>query len=339
MRRSKSSIYIIILITVLFNSCKTSDFKDEFQWSIEMSAPKYYPVGGAKVDFGNAGNSSLTNFDNGWKRPYGIVVGEKYKKLPKEVFISYASAVENLVYEGTVPLPYEKIKKLFEKHCKNRGKESGKFLVGMAPGGWIRVWVYFYMEDKITDEIEIIKTKLQGKEDPTMGEDFLNKNSDYWSKYKYYWEHFGIPLEVWEENEKEYDIHFNFYHPNPNYDISFQYSSKDGTRDYGGHEDRILINAKLPADLVIFWRNNTNDSIGYDTHILLPKKFTEIVENKKTKSIEMQLEIEKNNEYGVLYLVTSNQKEKILRFKNEKVKGVKGLGQSDFSEKVEYFMK
>ncbi|QHI36735.1 hypothetical protein IMCC3317_21050 [Kordia antarctica] len=337
MTRSKCSIYITILISILFTSCQNSDSKDRFQWEAAMCAPKYYPIGGAKVNFGNAGNSSLTNFDNGWGRSYGAVSSaEKYKKLPKEVFVSYASAVENLVYEGTVPLPYEKIKQLFGKYCKNKETARGKIMVGMAPGGWIRVWVYFFTEDGITGKIEILKYQLEGKEDLTMGEGFRDKTSDYWAKYRLYWKHFGIPLETWAENEKEYDIYFNFNEPNPNYHIGYQYTSRDGTFEFGGDIRRVT--SQLPADLVIYWRNNANDSIGYDTHVLLPKNFTKRVRKKKTNSVELQLEIEKNNEYGVLYLITNGDKEKVLRFKSKMKSRNLAVGDSDFSEEVEYFM-
>jgi hypothetical protein len=340
--RNKNSIYIIILISILLISCQNSDTKntkDRFQWEAAMCAPKYYPIGGARVDFGNAGNSSLTNFDNGWGHPYGAVSSaERYKKLPKEVFISYASAVENLVYEGTVPLPYEKIKKLFEKYCKNKKTESGIIMAGMAPGGWVHVWVYFHVEDLeigINNKIEITKYQLKGKEDLTMGEGFQDKTSDYWAKYRQYWGHFGIPLEAWAENEKEYNIYFNFNKPNPDNDIGYQYTSRDGTFRFGG--DVSHVTSQLPSDLVLGWWSKDN-SVFYDTHVLLPKNFTQIVENKKTNTIEIQLEIEEDDQYGILYLITDDQKEKIVRFKNKKVKEVKGLGKSDFSEDVEYFM-
>jgi hypothetical protein len=50
------------------------------------------------------------------------------------------------------------------------------------------------------------------------------------------------------------------------------------------------------------------------------------------------LEIENNQEYGVLYLITKNSKDKILRFKNETA--INGsLGDSNFCENIEYFIK
>ena len=89
---------------------------------------------------------------------------------------------------------------------------------------------------------------------------------------------------------------------------------------------------------MIYWRNNANDSIGYDTHILMSKKLTELVKKKKKASIEIRLEIEKNSEYGILYLITGGDKKKILRFKSKMKSRNLALGNSNFSEEVEYFM-
>jgi hypothetical protein len=51
----------MIFLSTLLSSCQ----KNKYPWESGISAPKYYPVGDAKIDFGNAGHGSLTNFDNG----------------------------------------------------------------------------------------------------------------------------------------------------------------------------------------------------------------------------------------------------------------------------------
>lgn len=335
--------YILLLITATLTSCiekpKTID-ADRYDWNAGFSAPKYYPVGGAKVSFGNAGCSSLTNFDNGWGDSYGTFSdAERFKKLPRTLTVDYASAVENLVYQGTVQLPYEKIEKLFKKHIKNKETGKGYLIVGLAPGGWIRVWAYFSITGGgVIHNIEIMKAQVKGHKDPTIGEDFTNKKSEYWTKYKYYWNHFGIPLEAWATTEKEYNLFFNFEAPNPDNGVSYQYSSLDGTLGPRG-KTTDLLKQKLPADLVIAWSIEKNNSlIGYDTHILMPKNFSKIVESKKTDNLEILLEIEKNQEYGILYLVTNNRKEKILKFKNIVDAGETGLGYSDFTKDITYYM-
>jgi hypothetical protein len=335
----KFTYLFLTLLTFFLTSCQYDGIpKDRFNWDAAYSAPKYYPIGGARVDFGNAGMSSITNFDNGWGDNYGAVSSaEKYKKLPTEVFITYVSAVENMTFEGTVTLPYKKIEKLFNQYIKNKKTESAKLLVGMAPGGWIRVWAYFHTDNGVTDNIEILKTQLKGFVDPSINEEFTNKNDPYWEKWNTYWNHFGIPYEVWENNEKEYNLFFNFFNPNPDYEIIYQYSSKDGTIEWGIHHENKHQKLKLPADLILKWWNK-NDTISYDTHVFLPNNFSKHVERKKTKDLELTLEIEKNEEYGVLYLITNGNKEKILRFKNKFSKSFT-VGDSDFSKEVECFIK
>jgi hypothetical protein len=237
-------------------------------------------------------------------------------------------------------LPYEKIEKLFKKYIKDKEMGSGVLIVGLAPGGWIRVWVYFNLvgKDNIRN-IEIMTAQVKGHEDPTMGEGFKNKNDPYWEKHNYYWNHFGIPLEAWATTEKEYNLFFNFEAPNPDNGVSFQYSSLDGTLGPRGKTTDSL-KQKLPADLVLSWCTKKNDSlIGYDTHILMPKNFTKIVESKKTNNVEILLEIKKNKEYGVLYLITNNKKERILKFKNIIDTGETCLGCSDFTKEITYYMK
>ncbi|MGE4513591.1 MAG: hypothetical protein AB7E26_07245 [Chryseobacterium sp.] len=51
----------MIFLSTLLSSCQ----KNKYPWEPGISAPKYYPVGYVKIDFGNAGHGSLTNFDNG----------------------------------------------------------------------------------------------------------------------------------------------------------------------------------------------------------------------------------------------------------------------------------
>ena len=154
--------WTLMISLSLLQSCN----KNKYCWEPGISAPSYYPVGGVKVDFGNAGHGSLTNFDNGWGDTYGAVVGEKWKDVPKEVFISYCNATDNLVYEGKVLLPQEKIRDLFNQYNLDNEDNLGHLVLGMAPGGWIRVWfqfsVGFVNEGGKLLQIEVAKAKLKG---------------------------------------------------------------------------------------------------------------------------------------------------------------------------------
>lgn len=339
-----NSQIIILIMSVCFCliSCSNKNKipEDNFQWEAGISSPKYYPIGGVKVNLEYSANGSLTNFDNGWGYSYsGVVTGDKYKQLPKSAHVEYGSAVDNLIYEGTISLPYDKILELFKKYCKDKEKDSAELIVGMAPGGWIRVWAHFSTMNNGShiDKIEVAKTQLKGKKDLTINPEFINKTEPYWDKYKTYWQHFGIPLEAWAENEKNYDICFTFDKSNINFIVnSAFYSSLDGTVYFNITNDEKTKNIKLPADMVLAW-STKKDTISYDTHVLMPKNFSKFIESKKTKNIEIILEIEKNGQFGILYVITNNKKEKILRLKNDK-RTKQGLGESNICNNVEYFI-
>ncbi|SIQ95945.1 hypothetical protein [Chryseobacterium sp. RU33C] len=49
--------WTLMISLSLLQSCN----KNKYCWEPGISAPSYYPVGGVKVDFGNAGHGSLTN--------------------------------------------------------------------------------------------------------------------------------------------------------------------------------------------------------------------------------------------------------------------------------------
>lgn len=332
---------LVVILCLLLNSCRDKikpKPNNKFWWEAGISAPKYYPIAG-NVDFVNcAGNGSNVSFDNGWGFSYGsIVSGEKFKNLPKEVYIKYYSIVDAKDYKGTVALPYNKILALFNKYCKDKVNDKGLLTVGMAPGGWIRVWADFSGGKNGIVLIEIAKAQLKQYDSGYKRDIVINDKS--WEEYYTYWQHFGIPYDAWAENEKTYDIYFNFNKPNPKYEVTdVLYSSLDGTIYYNIVNKDVMKNRKLPADLVIAW-GNKKDTLYNQAHLLMPKNFTKTVATKKTSKVEIILEIEDNDKYGVLYLITNNKKEKILRFKNLQTQNDKGLGECDFTTEVEYYLK
>jgi hypothetical protein len=190
----------------LLQSCN----KKKYIWEAGISAPKYYPVAG-NVDFGNAGNGSNTSIAPGWGQSYGAVVGEKWKDVPKEVYIDYYSVVDGKGFKGKVLLPQEKIRDLFNEYNLDDEDNLGHLVVGMAPGGWIRVW--FQALDEKADEyvnLEVAKGHLNGYKDETVGAGLKTKDFKTWGNTYSYWQHHGIPYEAWANNEREYDIYFDF---------------------------------------------------------------------------------------------------------------------------------
>lgn len=81
----------MISLSILLSSCH----KTKFRWQPSISASQYYPVAGS-ISIGTAGNGSNTSFDNGWGEEYREVVsGDKYKEIPKQVYIKYYSVVDS----------------------------------------------------------------------------------------------------------------------------------------------------------------------------------------------------------------------------------------------------
>lgn len=352
-------ILTISLSTTLL-SCRKEPNK--FQWQPGISAPKFYPVGGVSVDFNVAGNGSLTNFDNGWGNQYGSVVsGDKYKEVPKEVHIKYYSAVDNLEYKGTVNLPQEKLLALFQKYNKqyseqHKGKDTIGFMssiiVGMAPGGWVRVWYTTSDFDKF-ENIEVAKTRLKGIEDPTIEDNFRYKTGDYWTKYKNYWQHHGIPYQAWANNEKEYYYDMKFVSPNKDskLDRSYIVSSDGWYSSFYSEEPSDNINdisnkgwkSKLPVHLSVSWINKSN-STYYDTNIVMPKSLKKVFEEtyipyKKYTYSNFIIELENDNKHSNVYLKTKDKTIKLLRFKGElSKKGNQDFGNYMYAKEIEYFV-
>ncbi|WP_449400364.1 DUF2931 family protein [Chryseobacterium wanjuense] len=210
-----------------------------YNWTAAISSPKFYPIGNVTVDFGYASANVLTSFDSGWGDTSGnFISGKKYKPVPQKVHIKYTCGANNFVYEGTLKLPKESIlaafqeqsnKKPYLKHTSSSYNASNYFelIVGMAPGGWIRIWV---RGNGGFNQVEILKAKLNGREDVSSDEKFKVRNLKNWGKYFIYWQYHGVPYDAWEENENEYKILYSYSCKNNNLRaFSYQSISRDGT--------------------------------------------------------------------------------------------------------------
>ncbi len=316
----------------------------EYPWQPGISAPKFYLIGDAKVNFGNAGNGSINYFDNGWGDEYGAVVsGDKYKEVPKEVFIHYNSAAESYTYEGKVVLPQEKILSLFHKYNIDNNNFA-HIIVGMAPGGWIRVWF-----KTINVQIEVLKTQLKGHAD----DQYKVKDLKKWEKYYFYWQHHGIPYESWANNEKEYyyDMKFVALNKDSKLDISYIASADGWYSSFYSEEPSDNINdisnkgrkSKLPVHLSVSWINKS-DSTYYDTNIVMPKSLKKVFEetyvpDKKYTYSNFIVELENDKKHSTVYLKTKDKTIKLLRFKGElSKKGNQDFGDYMYAKEIEYFV-
>ncbi|BAP29376.1 uncharacterized protein CHSO_0339 [Chryseobacterium sp. StRB126] len=315
----------MIFLNLVLSSCQ----KTKFKWQPGLSAPKYYPIADVAINFENAGNGTQMPFDSGWGTEYGgVVSGDEYKDIPKEVTIRYNSSAENYVYKGKIKLPQEKIFSLFKKYDIGENKWA-HLVVGMAPGGWIRVW--FKTIDK---QVEVVKSQLKGQYDDTTNEKYKVKNFENWGKYYTYWQYHGIPYDAWANNEKEYDLYFDFNQPNKR-KIGLSYVSKDGTF-YQGVAEKCY--QKLPTEIELCWLDESDND--YCCKIPLPKTFNNWIELKKLKQIHLKLEIERDQQHAILYLVSNGKTEKILRVKNVRPTNKEVTDNNySYAQDIEYFIK
>lgn len=279
------------------------------------------------------------SFDNGWGDKYGgVVSGEKYKDIPSKVDITYNTAAENYTYKGSIQLDREKILQIFRKHCKKKS-DMANLVIGMAPGGWIRVWFNMttgndYDNNTRLIHIEVAKAQLKGSNDDTSDEHYKVRNLENWGKYYTYWQHHGIPYEAWANNEKEYDIIFDFDKPDYR-KVGLSYISADGTFYQRGGE---RVHQKLPVQFEpITWLGKSNTV--YECNVPMPRNFKIYIEQKKLKEVRLKFEIENDDQHAVIYLITNDSKEKIMRFRN-KIPTAEEKKNNDYSNatEVEYFI-
>ena len=325
---------MISSLLIFVQACQKKIIK--YSWDPGISAPKYYPIAG-KVDFGNAGHGSNTSFDNGWGRTYGAVVGDKWKDIPKEVYIDYYSVVDGKGFKGKVLLPQEEIRDLFVQYGLDEEEYHGKLTVGMAPGGWVRVWFQTLDHKKSTlVSVEVAKGHLKEYKDDSVGIGLKTKDYKIWGNTYTYWQHHGIPYEAWANNEKEYDMYFNFNKPNQR-KVEFSFTSLDGTFEQGiGIWEKFR--RKLPVEFELGWRDKAKETF-YCSKFIMPKSFKSFVEKKGLNTIIFNLEIDDNDQDATLYLVSNNTKEKILRFRNKiPTADEKKNNEYSYAAEVEYFI-
>ncbi|WP_419869163.1 hypothetical protein [Chryseobacterium sp. CT-SW4] len=90
--------------------------------------------------------------------------------------------------------------------------------------------------------------------------------------------------------------------------------------------------------MTICWLDQSKQD--YCCKIDFPNGFQKLVEDQKSKEVRIRLEIEKDEQHGIIYLISNNQKIKILRFKN-KMPSPEERKNIDYasSNEVEYFIK
>ena len=328
-----------ILVLVVLAGCSP---KDKYEWNAGLSGPKYYPSGAPRVEYfykgkSVAGASIGTGADQGWGvTAGGYSGGEQYKDIPDSVAVQWVCSVDNYLYKGGARLPREHMLELFKNGFKTvYGMKTTytSIVAGMAPGGNATIWLRG--SERLT---EVIRFKAQERlEDPYIDKDYREKTVKNWGNYLTYWYLHGVPYDVWEKGDKEYDYDIGFSSEGgqkikPNV---FTFYTKDGTwyqpskgdlafqsvdwQEWGKFEykenNNLIKNLKLPVE--IHFSVDYNDVL-YMGNIVLPQDFKKYFENQANNRITIG--VEKNLETGILWVSGKKGFQKVMRFKLVEVK-------------------
>ena len=328
-----------ILVLLVLAGCSP---KDKYEWNAGLSGPKYYPSGAPRVEYfykgkSVAGASIGTGADQGWGvTAGGYSGGDQYKDIPDSVAVQWVCSVDNYLYRGGTRLPRERMLELFKNGFKTvYGMKTTytSIVAGMAPGGNATIWLRG--SERLT---EVIRFKAQERlEDPYIDKDYREKTVKNWGNYLTYWYLHGVPYDVWEKGDKEYDYDIGFSSEEgqkikPNV---FTFYTKDGTwyqpskgdlafqsvdwQEWGKFEykenNNLIKNLKLPVE--IHFSVDYNDVL-YMGNIVLPQDFKKYFENQANNRITIG--VEKNLETGILWVSGKKGFQKVMRFKLVEVK-------------------
>ena len=323
--------------------------KDKYEWNAGMSAPKYYGNGGPMVEYfykgkSVAGASANIGFDPGWGvTAGGYSGGDQYKDIPDSVAVSWICATDRIEYRGGARLPRERMLELFKNGFKTvYGMKTTytSIVAGMAPGGNATIWLRG--SERLT---EIIRFKAENNgiwmehdEDYNKYERETITSKEYInSEFNIFRYLHGVPYDVWEKGDKEYDYDIGFSSEGgqkikPNV---FTFYTKDGTwyqpskgdlafqsvdwQEWGKFEykenNNLIKNLKLPVE--IHFSVDYNDVL-YMGNIVLPQDFKKYFENQANNRITIG--VEKNLETGILWVSGKKGFQKVMRFKLVEVK-------------------
>ena len=328
-----------ILVLLVLAGCSP---KDKYEWNAGLSGPKYYPSGAPRVEYfykgkSVAGASIGTGADQGWGvTAGGYSGGDQYKDIPDSVAVQWVCSVDNYLYRGGTRLPREHMLELFKNGFKTvYGMKTTytSIVAGMAPGGNATIWLRG--SERLT---EVIRFKAQERlEDPYIDKDYREKTVKNWGNYLTYWYLHGVPYDVWEKGDKEYDYDIGFSSEGgqkikPNV---FTFYTKDGTwyqpskgdlafqsvdwQEWGKFEykenNNLIKKLKLPVE--IHFSVDYNDVL-YMGNIVLPQDFKKYFENQANNRITIG--VEKNLETGILWVSGKKGFQKVMRFKLVEVK-------------------
>ncbi len=150
-------VLLSILVTIVFlkqsPAIDHTNAMQEYRWDVSESAPKEYTVkiisgfleaaDGYKKDI-----PSRVVLNNGWgSGRSNIAGGREIMPLPKRMEVTWFDYRADTFYHGAFDLPFEALQKYFSSPEKRPYADefdesaSGRFIVGLAPGGFVVVWL------------------------------------------------------------------------------------------------------------------------------------------------------------------------------------------------------
>ena len=333
-----------ILVLLVLAGCSP---KDKYEWNAGMSAPKYYGNGGPMVEYfykgkSVAGASANIGFSPGWGvTAGGYSGGDQYKDIPDSVAVSWICATDRIEYRGGARLPRERMLELFKKGFKTvYGMKTTytSIVAGMAPGGNATIWLRG--SERLT---EIIRFKAENNgiwmehdEDYNKYERETITSKEYInSEFNIFRYLHGVPYDVWEKGDKEYDYDIGFSSEEKDVTPYMVFYTKDGTwyqpskgdlafqsvdwQEWGKFEykenNNLIKNLKLPVEIHFLFEYKGGN---YSTGIILPQDFKKYFENQANNRITIG--VEKNAETGILWVSGKKGSQKVMRFKVFKAK-------------------